>query len=69
MLFSTLIEQYHDKRYFDFGISNEQEGRVVNHGLLGWKEGFGARCFAHDFYEIATGNYPKLEPVLQNRGG
>jgi hypothetical protein len=26
-LFSTLIEQYKDKRFFDFGTSNEQEGR------------------------------------------
>jgi acetyltransferase-like isoleucine patch superfamily enzyme len=66
-LFSTLIEQYKDKRFFDFGISNEKEGRVLNHGLLEWKEGFGARCYAHDFYEIATGNYPKLESVLQAR--
>ena len=66
-LFSTLIEQYKDKRFFDFGISNEKEGRVLNHGLLEWKEGFGARCYAHDFYEIATGNYPKLESVLQGR--
>jgi len=66
-LFSTLIEQYKDKRFFDFGISNEKEGRALNHGLLEWKEGFGARCYAHDFYEIATGNYPKLESVLQIR--
>ncbi|HEV2436386.1 MAG TPA: GNAT family N-acetyltransferase [Verrucomicrobiae bacterium] len=66
-LFSWLIEQYKDKRFFDFGTSNENEGRALNHGLLEWKEGFGARCFAHDFYEIATGNYPKLEPVLQVR--
>jgi acetyltransferase-like isoleucine patch superfamily enzyme/CheY-like chemotaxis protein len=64
-LFSTLIEQYKDKRFFDFGISNEKEGRVLNHGLLDWKEGFGGRSFAQDFYEIATGNYPKLEPVLR----
>jgi acetyltransferase-like isoleucine patch superfamily enzyme len=66
-LFSLLIEQYKEKRFFDFGISNENEGRALNHGLLDWKEGFGARCYAHDFYEIATGNYPKLEPVLRGR--
>src|SRR5579862_897200 len=66
-LFNSLIEQYQDKRFFDFGTSNEKEGRAVNHGLLEWKEGFGARCYAHDFFEIATGNYPKLEPVLQVR--
>ena len=66
-LFSSLIEQYKDKRFFDFGISNEKEGRGLNHGLQDWKEGFGGRSFAHDFYEIATGNYPKLESVLQVR--
>lgn len=66
-LFGALIEQYKDKRFFDFGISNEQEGRALNHGLLDWKEGFGGRCSAHDFYEIATGNYLKLEPVLKIR--
>jgi acetyltransferase-like isoleucine patch superfamily enzyme/CheY-like chemotaxis protein len=66
-LFSSLIELYKGKRFFDFGISNEHEGRVLNHGLLEWKEGFGARCYAHDFYEIATWNYLKLEPVLKVR--
>jgi acetyltransferase-like isoleucine patch superfamily enzyme/CheY-like chemotaxis protein len=66
-LFGSLIEQYKDKRFFDFGTSNENEGRALNHGLLDWKEGFGARCYTHDFYEIATGNHPKLEPVLQIR--
>jgi acetyltransferase-like isoleucine patch superfamily enzyme len=66
-LFGSLIEQYKDKRFFDFGTSNEQEGRALNHGLLDWKEGFGARCYTHDYYEIATGNYPKLETALQTR--
>lgn len=63
-LFSTLIDQYQDKRFFDFGTSNENEGRALNQGLLDWKEGFGARCYAHDYYEIVTGNYLKLEPLL-----
>lgn len=66
-LFSTLIDQYQGKRYFDFGISNENEGRTLNHGLLDWKEGFGARCYAHDFYEITTESYRKLEPLLRSR--
>jgi acetyltransferase-like isoleucine patch superfamily enzyme/CheY-like chemotaxis protein len=66
-LFSSLIEQYRHKRLFDFGTSNAEDGRALNHGLLDWKEGFGARCYTHDFYEIETGNYPKLETVLQIR--
>ena len=62
-----LKERYQDKRFFDFGGSNEEEGRALNHGLLEWKEGFGARCFAHDFYEIETGNHSKLDAVLAGK--
>lgn len=57
-------EHYRDKRYFDFGICNENEGRVLNQGLMDWKEGFGGRCYAHDFYEVSTANFVKLEPML-----
>jgi hypothetical protein len=65
LLFGWLItERYEDKRYFDFGICNEREGRVVNHGLAVWKEGFGGRSAAHDFYEVLPRSYPRLESVL-----
>jgi len=64
-LFSELIDQYKHKRFFDFGTSNEKEGRALNHGLLDWKEGFGARCYVHDFYEIETRNHAKLEAMLR----
>ena len=43
---------YKDKEYFDFGISTEDDGRTLNKGLIAQKEGFGARAFVHDFYEI-----------------
>jgi hypothetical protein len=66
-LFSSLIEQYKDKRFFDFGISNEFNGRTINQGLLDWKEGFGGRSYMHDFYEVCPDNYVKLESVLSNR--
>lgn len=45
-------DKYKDKDYFDFGISNEQQGRVLNTGLIAQKEGFGARAVVHDFYEV-----------------
>ena len=45
-------EVYADKTYFDFGISNENEGRYLNEGLIAQKEGFGARAVVHDFYRI-----------------
>jgi len=61
LLFGSLIEQYQDKRFFDFGTSNEKEGCALNHGLLDWKEGFGARCQVHDSYEISTRNFANLD--------
>lgn len=45
-------DRYKHKRYFDFGISNEDQGRILNPGLISQKEGFGARAVVHDFYEI-----------------
>mgnify|MGYP003749892439 CR=1 FL=1 len=53
LLFDYLINYYSiQKKYFDFGISNEQDGRYLNKGLIEYKEGFGARAVCHDFYEI-----------------
>ncbi|MFQ5921376.1 MAG: GNAT family N-acetyltransferase [Anaerolineales bacterium] len=53
LLFSELIlDQYSDKKFFDFGISTESDGRYLNKGLTAFKEGFGGRSVTHDFYEI-----------------
>jgi len=53
LIFTTLIEEaYSSKKYFDFGISNEDNGRFLNQGLIEQKEGFGGRAVVHDFYEI-----------------
>jgi len=51
-LIGELIERFSERRFFDFGISTEQEGRVLNTGLARHKEGFGARAVVHDFYDI-----------------
>jgi hypothetical protein len=52
LLFHTLIsETYAGKRYFDFGISTEQDGRRLNEGLVAQKEGFGGRTVIHDHYD------------------
>lgn len=59
-----ISHRYKDKRFFDFGICNEREGRAVNHGLLQSKEGFGARSVVHDFYTISTCDHGKLSTVL-----
>ncbi len=53
LLIDYLIkERYKEKKYFDFGISNEDAGRYLNTGLISQKEGFGARAVAQDFYEL-----------------
>jgi len=40
------------KRYFDFGISTEDQGRVLNDGLAQFKNEFGAGGVVHEFYEL-----------------
>jgi hypothetical protein len=47
-----LADVYRDKRYFDFGISTEQQGRAVNAGLIENKESYGGRGVGYDFYEL-----------------
>jgi hypothetical protein len=55
LLFHHLLaDVYRHKQYFDFGISTENDGRDLNAGLVEFKEGFGARAVAHDFYELRT---------------
>ena len=46
------IKSYNNKRYFSFGISNEEGGWVLNEGLISQKEGYGAKSIVHDFYKI-----------------
>jgi len=49
-----LINDYYaEKKYFDFGISTENSGQYLNVGLIGHKEGFGARAVVCDFYEMS----------------
>lgn len=47
-----LDDYYVDKNYFDFGISNEDDGRYLNAGLVENKQSYGARAVVHDFYEL-----------------
>ncbi|MBZ9652577.1 GNAT family N-acetyltransferase [Psychroflexus montanilacus] len=61
-LYLHLIDKvFNDKKYFDFGIANENNGKVLNQGLLAWKERMGGRAYSHDFYEIKTSNYLNLQ--------
>ena len=40
--------------FFDFGISTEAGGQVLNGGLIFQKEGFGARAICYDTYAIQS---------------
>jgi len=53
LILGYLINDYYSgKKYFDFGISTEADGRELNLGLIENKESFGARAVVHDFYEL-----------------
>lgn len=62
--YNLIKEIFKNKKYFDFGISNENQGRNLNQGLSFWKEGFGASSVVQDFYSVGTKNYSKLDNVL-----
>ena len=65
MLFNVLINDiFKSKKYFDFGISNENQGQNINEGLLSWKESFGARTIVHQCYSVETKNYINLNDVM-----
>jgi hypothetical protein len=65
LLYSFLLQNiFSQKQYFDFGSSNEEQGTKLNAGLSLWKESFGAITVIHDFYELETANYYKLETAI-----
>ncbi len=51
LLIKTLMDEFaKSKKYFDFGISTEDSGKFLNHGLISQKEGFGGRSVSHQFF-------------------
>lgn len=44
-------------RYFDFGTSNEDGGKILNDGLYRYKSEFGGGGVAHEFYELSLTNW------------
>ncbi|MDE6741879.1 MAG: GNAT family N-acetyltransferase [Muribaculaceae bacterium] len=53
LIFNHLINDVcSDSRYFDFGISTENDGWYLNESLEYQKEGFGARAVCYDRYMI-----------------
>ena len=52
LLFDHLLEEYRYSRYFDFGISNEDHGLLLNEGLYRQKASLGGSGVAYDRYRI-----------------
>lgn len=52
LLYSRILEVYSRHRYFDFGTSNEDGGRILNEGLIRQKCGFGGRAVVYNAYSI-----------------
>ncbi|GAA3607227.1 GNAT family N-acetyltransferase [Flavivirga amylovorans] len=50
---SLINEVYKDRDFYSFGISTENQGRVLNEGLIQQKEMMGSRGIAVDFYNIS----------------
>ena len=57
LIINELINKYkNSKKYFDFGISTEDNGRYLNEGLISQKEGFGGRTTAYKTFTLNSIN-------------
>jgi len=58
LVFESCIEDARatGKRWFDFGISTENSGLLLNQGLYGFKSEFGGGGFVHEFYDLHLGS-------------
>ena len=64
-LYHYLISDvFKNHKFFDFGISNEEDGRTLNSKLIFWKESFGANTVIQDFYSVETENFELLKNFL-----
>lgn len=53
LIYDRVINHYYSgKKYFDFGISTENNGFYLNQGLIDFKERFGARSIVYNTYEL-----------------
>ncbi len=47
----VMYHDYTDYTYLDFGSSTEENGSIINEGLIAHKEGYGGRAVCYDTYE------------------
>lgn len=52
LLYHLIMETFAQSRYFDFGTSNEEAGKILNSGLLHQKVGLGGRGVVYQSFFI-----------------
>lgn len=53
LVISEIMTKYRDeKKWLDFGISTEDNGRILNSGLIAQKEGFGGRTNVYEMWKL-----------------
>ncbi len=52
LMHQLIYEVFSGNRYFDFGTSNEDAGRILNAGLLHQKTGLGGRGVAYQIFKL-----------------
>jgi len=61
LLYDFMINEFSsEKRYFDFNTSSENNGKLINEGLIFWKETCGARTFVCNNYEVKSEAFKSL---------
>lgn len=65
LFYNLITSVFKEKKFLDFGISNENNGKILNSGLSFWKESFGASSIIQDFYEVLTSKFINLLNVLK----
>ena len=64
LFYKLITDIYSNHKYFDFGTSNERDGKKINQGLLYWKEGFGARSLIQNFYKFDVSSIEKIKSLF-----
>jgi len=64
-LLDHVIKKYNINKVFSFGTSSENQGSLINSGLLYWKESFKVSNDVQSFYVVKTKNYDLLENRLR----
>ena len=52
LMHHLIHEVFYENRYFDFGTSNEDAGRILNSGLIHQKTGLGGRGVAYQIFRL-----------------